>query len=400
MTYTDVFGGANIYPADISYRSVALTSDQTLVWPVESSTTDNLTARIMDVVPTSGSYSLTLPNATEAGVGETILFNNPSAYAFTVKDSAGTQLLAATAGTVWQLYLTDNSTSAGTWRVFQYGAAVSAANAANLAGTGLVAIGTLLYQSVPVTAFNTDYTVASNDRAKAYNWTSTGAGTLTLSSPPTVGSNWFMYFRNSGDGEVVVTVDGSATIDSTATKAYQPGESSIIVCDGSDYFTVGFGQEVEFAFDYTVIDVAGGANYTLTGSELNRVVYKFTGVITANIDIVVPDTVQQYWVDNSTTGAFSLTVVSTTSGVGVQVSQGERTILYCDGTDVVDADTATTSYPIAVSQGGTGSTTAGGALINLGGGSTGIALFLSVNQATAWSALGVAPAGSINGGTF
>jgi hypothetical protein len=42
-----------------------------------------------------------------------------------------------------------------------------------------------------------------------------------------------------------------------------------------------------------------------------------------------------------------------------------RGIYYCDGTDVVDADTATVSFPISIPQGGTGATTAGGALINL-----------------------------------
>jgi hypothetical protein len=74
--------------------------------------------------------------------------------------------------------------------------------------------------------------------------------------------------------------------------------------------------------------------------------------------------------------------------------------LYSDGTNVLDADTAGVSYPIAVNQGGTGATTAGSALINLGGTSVGISLFTAVDQAAAWGALGVAQAGNVNGGTF
>jgi hypothetical protein len=66
----------------------------------------------------------------------------------------------------------------------------------------------------------------------------------------------------------------------------------------------------------------------------------------------------------------------------------------------VDADTSTVSFPISILQGGTGATTAGGALINLGGTSTGISIFTAANQQAAWTALGIAPAGVVVGGTF
>ncbi len=94
---------------------------------------------------------------------------------------------------------------------------------------------------------------------------------------------------------------------------------------------------------------------------------------------MIPATVQQYWIDNSTTGSYILTV-KVSGQTGVQVGQNTRGIFYCDGTDLVDADTSTISFPLAVSQGGTGATTAGGALINLGGGSTGISVFTSSTQ--------------------
>ena len=84
----------------------------------------------------------------------------------------------------------------------------------------------------------------------------------------------------------------------------------------------------------------------------------------------------------------------------ITVAQGARAILYCDSTDVVGADTAGVSYPVAVNQGGTGATTASAARINLGGGATGIGVFTSVTQADAWSALGVAQAGVVDGGAF
>jgi hypothetical protein len=397
--YTDVFGGANIYPSEISYSALALSADVQLSWPEETSTNQNLATKIIDVTPAAGGLSVRLPEANKTGTGNTILFNNRGASTFTVRTSTGVQVVTVAPGTLWQVYLTNNTTAAGTWQSLQCGAAVSQANASSLAGTGIVAVGTLLSQSVPVTSFNGNYAAGVADRAKMYNWTGAG-GTLTLPSATSVGDNWFMYLRNSGSGAVVATPSGVATIDGGLTLSFQPGESAIIVSDGTDFHTIGFGQSALFAFDYTVIDIPGTGAYTLVGSELNRVDYRFTGTLTGTRTVVVPATVQQYWVDNQTTGAYTLTIVPSGGGATFTVSQGERAILYCDGTDVLNAATQGVSFPIAVNQGGTGATTAGGALINLGGTATGIGLFTAASQAAAWAALGVAPTGVVDGGTF
>lgn len=398
MTYTYVFGGATVYPAEISYAQLSLTADVALSWPEETSASSNLAAKIMDVTADQAGLKVILPDAAKAGVGETILFNNIGSYTVTISDYDDVQVVTIAAGELWQIYLTDNSTSAGSWRSLQYGASISQANASSLAGTGIVAVGTLLSQSVPVTTFNSDYTAGISDRAKMYNWTGAG-GVLTLPSAQTVGNNWFIYLRNSGSGQIVATPVGINTIDGAVDLAFQPNESAIIASDGTDFYTIGFGQSATFAFDYTVINVAGTGNYTLTGTELNRIAYNFTGLLTGDRLIVVPDTVQQYWVTNSTTGAFTLSI-GTATGAFVDVAQGSRAILYCDGVDVVDADTSTVSFPILVSQGGTGSTTASGARINLGSTSVGDALFTAVDQAAAWAALGVAQSGNVDGGSW
>lgn len=396
--YTDVFGGANIYPSEISYSSLALTVDVTLSWPTEASTSVNLATRIMNISAASSGLSIYLPDASKTGTGQTILFNNTGSQTITVRNPGAVQVVTVAPGTLWQIYLTNNTTVNGTWSSLQYGATTSVANASALAGTGIVALGALLSQSVPITAFNSNYTASSADRAKMFNWTGAG-GTLTLPSSTAVGDNWFLYLRNSGSGAVVADAPGSTLIDSTSFLSFQPGESAIIACDGANFYTIGFGKSAVFAFDYTVIAVGGTGNYTLTGTELNRVSYRFTGVLTGNRVIIVPATVQQYWVDNQTTGAYTFTV-KTSAGLGVILASGERAILYSDGTDVLRADTAGVSYPIAVAQGGTGATTAGAALINLGGTSVGTALFTAVDQAAAWATLGVAQAGNVNGGVF
>jgi len=396
--YTDVFGGANIYPSEISYSAIALSADVVLSWPEETSASSNLATRIIDVTASAGSLSIFMPDAMKSGTGNTVLFNNQGANTFIVKNATGTQLASIAAGTVWQVYLTNNTTEAGLWETLQFGATVSQANASALAGTGIVAVGTLLSQSVPITSFNSNYTAGTNDRAKMYVWTGAG-GTLTLPSAPTVGDNWFMYLRNAGTGAITVDPSGTPTIDGSATLSFQPGDSAIIATDGVNFFTVGLGQQAIFAFDYTSIDVAGTGDYTLTGSELNRIAYNFTGVLTGNRNIIVPATVQQYWVTNATTGAYTFTV-KTSAGTGVTLTSGQRAIYYCNGTDVVDADSSTIATPISIADGGTGATTAGAALINLGGTSVGTSLFTAADEAAAYAALGVAPAGVVVGGVF
>ena len=96
--YTDVFGGANIYPSEISYSSVALSADIVLSWPEETSTNTNLATRIMDVTPSTAGLSIYLPAANKTGTGNTILFNNRGANTFTVRDSTGVQVITVPAG--------------------------------------------------------------------------------------------------------------------------------------------------------------------------------------------------------------------------------------------------------------------------------------------------------------
>ena len=400
-TYSSVFGGANIYPSEISYSAIALTGNITLSWPIETSSSVNLATRIIDVTASSASLTITLPNAQKAGVGETILFNNQGANIFIVRDAGGTQVISLNPGELWQIYLTSNSSVAGTWESLQYGATTSNANASALAGTGIVAVGTLLSQSVPITSISANYTLVVDDRARMYNWGSSGSGTITLPAASSVGNNWFFYLRNSGGGAITITPQGSENINTLSTLSLQPNDSAIVACDGAGFYTIGYGKSAIFAFDYTSIAVPGTGNYTLSGSELNRISYNFTGVITGNRVIIVPNTVQQYWVGNSTTGAFTFTV-KTAAGLGVVIGTGTRRILYCNGTDVVVADlnASSLSAPVLVNQGGTGSTTAGTALVNLGGGTTGISIFQSATASAAYAALSVAPSGIVNGGTF
>lgn len=396
-SYVQTFGGTNLYPSDVSYRYVSLTISQVLDWPLEAAPTTNVVAKIMDINATAPNLIITMPDATEAGTGETVLFNNVGAHTFTVQTATGTVICAPQSGTTFQIYLTDNSTVSGTWRSFQYGAAVSATNAAALAGLGIKAIATTLNQSIPVNTFSVNYTAGTSDRAKALVWTG-GAGTLAFNSAPSLGGDWFINVRNSGTGDLTLDPNSSELINGAATLILAPGDSAIVVTDGLEFWTIGFGQSAVYAFSLLTIDIAGSGDYTLSVSELNKTAYIFTGTLTGDRDIVVPNTIQQYWVSNQTSGAYVVGVrTAGQASPGTTIAQGARAIYYCDGTEVVDADTATIAIPVTVAQGGTGATTASGARTNLGATTVGDAVFTAVSQSAAQIALGLDP---IEGGTY
>lgn len=349
MPFNELFGGNTIYPSDPTFLNLALTADVTFQWPLEQNMAGpTVLAAEIEVTPDAGGHSVFMPDATQGSTGYTTTFYNAGAFSFTVKDFAGNTLGVVTSGTAWTLWLRSVATQAGLWRVFQMGAATSAANAADLAGAGLVAISTTLNEQMVITNKNTNYAIVSGDRASGLKWTG-GTGTFTLPDPAAVGSGWFVALKNGGSGPLTVDPNGAETIDGASSLLLQLEDSSWVVTDGVDWFTFGLGQSTSSVFDFLSMSAAGTGDLVLSGSQLNRVSYEFTGVLTGNRNIIVPATIQQYWVFNNTSGAFTLTV-KCAGGVdpGVLVPQGTRIILYCTGTNVVNAETNTASLPAVV----------------------------------------------------
>jgi hypothetical protein len=382
MSYTQVFGGNVIAPAQVGYTLLAISANTTLQWPVEQQIAGgNVAAPIIDLNASAANLTVQCPNAMLASPGSSITFNNIGPNTVVIEDGAGNSLVAIGSGQAWILYLASNATTAGTWRAFQMGAGTSSANAASLAGAGLQAIGSTLNQDIPVSAQATNYTVSPTDQAKVIVWEG-GSGTFTLPAPGTTGASWYVSVKNLGSGTLIL-LPASGLIDGAATKVLNALDSAFICCDGTQYFTVGFGRSVASTFNFVQISVAGGANYTLTGSQLNQVAYRLTGALTANIQLIVPASVQQYWIDNETTGAFTLSVGTSGQGSPPMLAQGQRNIFYCDGTNVSAAVTSGVSYPISVPNGGTGLTTfTAGSVLYASGSSTLTSLPGVVNTST------------------
>lgn len=351
MSYSQVFGGETIFPAQLTFLALAPTADVNLQWPTEVALPGaNVFPDILELVPAAG-LAVNFPNATLAGPGQSILVNNVGANTISIEDADGNVIGSVASGEVWEFYLQDNTTSAGVWRTFEYGAGASSAVAAALAGAGLKAILTTLNVKILPRSDNVSpLVIADADRARAVMWTG-GVGTGTLPDPAAVGSDWMVYLRNAGTGNWTIT-PAAGLVDGQATLVLGANNSCLVFTDGANYFTVGLTRTTATGFDFTGINVAGTGDYTLTGSELNRIAYRLTGILTGNRNIIVPNQVQQYWVNNSTSGAFSLTV-KTSLGLGITVPQGQSVLLYCDGTDVVAAEGVPTTAVLGTERGGT-----------------------------------------------
>lgn len=394
MGYTERFGTGTIQSTQVSYLALNPTGNVSLDWPKETAPSPNLLATIVDVNSGSTSVSISLPDATQGSTGAEFLFNNLGAVSVTFLDDTGGNVLVLPAGQAWVVYLADNTTAAGVWRTFQLGAFTSQAQASNLAGTGLIAIGNTLAGDLPSISFSaTGTSFVLTDRAKAYRWTG-GAGNCNLPSSGAVPVGWYMRLRNDGTGALTVNPTGGDTINGAASLIMQQGDSCLILCAAAGIMdTYGLGKSITSTFDYTTIAVPGTGTYTLSGAELNRISYKFTGVLTGDRTIVVPATVQQYWITNATTGAFNFFVKTAAQiAPGILVATNQASILYCDGTNVVPGDTVSggLSNPVTIAQGGTNATTAGAARTNLGSTAIGDALFITASAAAARATLDAA----------
>jgi hypothetical protein len=340
MSFISPFTGNVIQPTDVSYRAITLSANTQLQWPINGSATDDYFARIMNVTATAGSLNLEMPPANQASVGNDALIRNVGATTFTVADYDGNTIVSVAAGEAKYIYITTNSTEAGTWGVIAFGVGSSTADAASLAGYGLKAINTTLNQSSPVQTFSSSYTAVDSDRAATYVWTA-GSGTLTLTGASTLGNDWFIIVRNNGTGTLTVS-PAAGLINGAASIALQPADSAFIVCSGAAFFTVGLGRSTQFNFTQLTKAVASGT-YTLTASEASNVVQKYTGTLSGNVTVELPQTIQVYYITNQTDGTgagYQITFTTTAAGgATATVPAGQQVILLCDSVNLLNAST-------------------------------------------------------------
>ena len=403
-SYVNPYTGQTISPSQVGYIKLTISANTTLEWPINGNTT-SVVANIIEVIASVASLNLVMPPATQVSVGQSTLINNIGANAFTVTDSGGNTIVNITSGISQYVYVTSNATVNGTWDVVQFGAGTSAANAATLAGFGLKAISTTLNTNTLVSTFSSNYTFTSNDRSSMYAWTG-GAGTATLPSAVGVGSGFYVIIKNDGTGILSIALTGSDTIDGNASAQLQLAESFVVVSNGINWYSYAYGRSATFFYTQLTKNVTGGT-VTLTSVEAANTIQAYQGVLTSNCIVIVPSTVQLYSLQNNTTGSYTLTFKTIVGGgTTIVLAQGQTIIAICDGTNVYNAQTATSSFISALTIGN--GSAAAPSLSFSGDAVTGLYLPASsqlgfavagVNRATL-TATGLAVPAGINGGSF
>jgi hypothetical protein len=110
-----------------------------------------------------------------------------------------------------------------------------------------------------------------------------------------------------------------------------------------DVANQGLTELVDAAIAGTASVVMSDANYTLTVAdgltdESRKMFVVLTGALTAQRNVVCPSVSKLYFVANTTSGSQSI-VFKTNAGTGITVPNGEAMVLYCNGTNVVNAIT-------------------------------------------------------------
>lgn len=346
-TYTSPFTGQTVSPSSVSYESLSISTNTTLQWSINGNNQNQVTANIIEVTATTTGLTLYMPPATQVSTGQAMIIKNIGSNTFTVATNnstvGSTSIVSATAGIAYYIYVTDNTTIQGTWATVTFGAGTSAANAATLAGYGLTAIGATLNQQTVVQTYNVTSTIPSTARAQINVWTG-GAGVLNLPSASTVGAGWFTIFKNDGTGILTLTPNGTDTIDGNANQQLQLTESIVLISYGSGgWYSYAYGRSNQFAYTQLALSVTGGTT-TLTSAQAANTIQVYSGTLTSNQIIIVPSTVQLYSFTNNTTGSFTFTVKTAVGGgATVLVTQGTSLILICDGTNVYNAASGSSS---------------------------------------------------------
>ncbi|MEH7988258.1 hypothetical protein V3394_18305 [Pseudomonas aeruginosa] len=107
--------------------------------------------------------------------------------------------------------------------------------------------------------------------------------------------------------------------------------------DGTNTTQVASTAFVQSAVGGYLSKATTGGTVTLTDAEASNPVIAVSGALTSASVVVLPVTTKRLWaIYNATSGAFTVTV-KTAAGTGVTIAQGQRNLVYTDGTNIYDA---------------------------------------------------------------
>jgi hypothetical protein len=352
--YTSPFTGTVVQPTDVSYYELNFSANVQLYWPAVVNPQQVPAARIIDATPSTSGLVISLPEANQGTTGADILIRNFGANAFTVQDFAGTGSVSIPAGVSKYFYLSDNSTSAGVWQNVTFGAGTSSADAASLAGFGLVALAGKLNATQNIVEVSSPPTITDASRASTFVWTS-GNDTINLPTSTSLTGGWFIAFRNSGTGTLTFAPQGTSLINGGATLDVNPAESGFIIFQQStgDFFTVGLAVPSNVTFTsatYDVDSIVGNTFSLVSYAPVIQTYVALSGTRSTTLAVTLPATTQLYVLVNNT-GQPSYNITFQVSGslqTPINLADGAIALVLSDGNFLYVISQSTTNTFLAI----------------------------------------------------
>lgn len=351
-TFTDLFGQQTVPPAASGYSGAVLSANSTLAWENDFSgvvANQFLASTFIDVSCATVGLDLKLPAADVVSAGAEIYLRNIGTNTLNVQDYDGNNLTDVSPGQVKYFIVTDNTTEAGEWGIFTFGAGMSGADASELAGNGLKVISNTLNVDAPYRGVNADYTLQAVNRGCLVDVVSSST-TINLPAAASFGSGYYVLIRNGSQGNVTLDPNGTETIDGASTKTLSPLESLTLINTGTTWVSVGFGRDATFVFGEVVVNAAVSP-VTLSSADVAGRMIRVSGVASANLTINLPAIDNIYFVNvESTIGVYSVTL-TTGSGLSTLLTANQKTVIYCDGTNVTPAVTTSVTSTLSLTDG-------------------------------------------------
>jgi len=352
--FTSPFTGTVVQPTDVSYYALSFSANVQLYWPAVVNPDQVPAARIIDATPSVASLIIKLPEANQGTTGADILIRNFGAVAFTVQDFAGTGSVSIAAGVSKYFYLSSNTTSAGVWQNVTFGTGTSSADAASLAGLGLVALSGQLNTTQNIIEVSSPPTVTDASRASTFIWTA-GNNTINLPTAASLTAGWVIAFRNTGTGTLTFAPQGASLINGGATLGVNPAESGFILFQQStnNFFTVGLAAPSNVTFtsaSYDVDSILVNTFSLVSYAPIIQTYVALSGTRAATLAVTLPATTQLYVLVNDTGQAgYNITFqVSGSLQTPISLANGAVALVLSDGNFLYVISQTTTNIFLAI----------------------------------------------------
>lgn len=251
-----ISGGVGIAP---SWGTVGLTTHVSGTLAVANGGTGGTTYTSGGLLRGNGTSAITVASASDivTAIGSTAVTNATNAGSAT---SAGksTNLVGSSVGSIPYQSAADTTSFIADVAV---GSALISGGVGAAPSWGSIGLTTHVSGTLPIANGGTGGTtvisalqslgvITSNTAAKSAAYTVVGADrgivlyvsgtwTLTLTAAATLGNGFSIGVINTGTGTITIDPNLTETVDGLTTKALTPGQSCILICDGSSWRTLG-----------------------------------------------------------------------------------------------------------------------------------------------------------------